>query len=358
MAKSFVMVLSRRYRAYVNAQTGYWFVRYRDGNSRRRFSLGVKTRPEAEDSIQKLDRPVEGPKHEICRLLWKEFQMAYLTYKETQGKAPSTVSRYKTALAAFGRHLEKESVRFVDQIALPNLESYISYRTNKEKCDCKTAYNDALVIKNALKWGSKPARGHLKSNPALDWETTEPIKPKRRTYTQAEVNKLEAEAQSWLRPIVTTLAYSGMRIGELIALRWQDVDLTKRVINIRIREDWRPKGKTDRTVPMHGKVEAAIRQQPLGQFVFSGRNGKPMRESCTLKWLHRDQSRLGLPKNDLHGFRRFFATTMLKAGVSVDTVRQWGGWKSLETMLRYLAETTVEESVKEMEAVTRKLSAS
>jgi len=358
MAKSFIMLLRRRYRVFFNPQTGYWFSAYREGAVRRRVSLGVTTRPEAEAAVKQLDAPVETKAQEVRRYTWKEFEMAYLSYKQVQGKAPGTVSRYKSALAALGRHLKREKVDYADQITLPILEGYIPFRTSKEECDSKTAYNDSLVIKNALKWGSKASRGFLPVNPSLDWETAEPVKPRRRMYTQVEANKLEAEARAWLRPIITTLAYTGMRIGELVALRWQDVDLIKRIIHIRVRDDWRPKGKADRMVPMHAKVEAVIRSQSLGKYVFSGPRGGHVRETYVLTCLNKDQERLKLPRNDLHGFRRYFATTMLKAGVSVDTVRQWGGWKSLETMLRYLADTSVEDSVKAMEEASRKLAAS
>ena len=40
---------------------------------------------------------------------------------------------------------------------------------------------------------------------------------------------------------------------------------------------------------------------------------------------------------------------MMQAGTSVETVRQWGGWKSLETMLRYLADGNPGEGVKAMQ---------
>ena len=77
-----------------------------------------------------------------------------------------------------------------------------------------------------------------------------------------------------------------------------------------------------------------------------------------MECLKRDQKKLGLPDGDLHGFRRFFVTTMMRAGVDAETVRQWGGWKSLETMLRYLADVNVADSVQAMEKAALKLAAS
>lgn len=256
-----------------------------------------------------------------------------------------SLSRNRAGLDAFGRYLETVSVSSADGISLPVLEGYGTYRTKTEKCDPKTAYNDALVIKGVLKWAAYPGRGLLTTNPALGWETPEPVKPKRRMYTPDEVAQMELGVRPWLRPIVTTLAYSGLRIGELVNLLWKDVDLEQGVIHLKVREDWRPKGKRDRTIPLHPKVRAVIKGRPIGTHVFRGPKGGTLKETFALHCLKADQRRLKLPEGDLHAFRRYFATQMMQAGVAVETVRQWGRWRSLDTLLRYLAETDVKDSV-------------
>ena len=97
---------------------------------------------------------------------------------------------------------------------------------------------------------------------------------------------------------------------------------------------------------------------PLGRFVIAGPRGGTLKESFALQCLKKDQEKLGLSPGDLHGFRRFFATTMMRAGVDAETVRQWGGWKSLETMLRYLADVDVRDSVQAMHDAAKRLAAS
>jgi hypothetical protein len=144
------------------------------------------------------------------------------------------------------------------------LEGYGKFRTKREKCDVKTAYTDALVIKNAMKWGSKASRGLLKLNPAADWEMPKPVKPKRRCYNAAEVEVMENGVREWLRPVVSTLAWTGLRIGELVNLRWADVDFGKRVIHVRVQEEWKPKGRRDRAIPMHSQGGSNLAQAASG----------------------------------------------------------------------------------------------
>jgi integrase len=348
-----------RYRVWCNPESGYWYAMRGSGKDRERVSLGVRTRPEAEAAVKALDAPPPPvEKRAPERLTWSEFQQRYLEFKSEQGKAARSVARFKAAMDAFGRYISKRSLEHVDEVTLTVLEGYVPYRTKTEKCGEKTAYTDALIIKNALKWGSKPSRGLLAVNPALDWETKEPVMPKRRTPGNEEVEKLEAGVRQWLRPIVTVLARAGLRIGELVNLRWRDVDFRQNVLHVRVQDEWKPKGRSDRTVPLHPKAQAALRSQPIGEYVFLGPRGGRLKETYVLECLKHDQEKLGLPQGDLHGFRRFFATTMMQAGVPVETVRQWGGWKSLETMLRYLADVDVRSSVAAMEQAVRRLAAS
>ena len=348
----------RKFCIYFNTQRGYWYVAYSDGQKRKRHTLLVKTRPEAEVKVHELDSPGYQEQVQPVRLRWSELQKQYLEYKTSQGKAKKTISRYKAAMEAFERHLTKSNIGFADEVTLTVLEAYCPYRTKTEEADVKTAYTDALVIKNAFKWANKAGRALLTRNLALDWETTEPVKPKRKSYSAEEIAKLESGVREWLRPVVTILAWSGMRIGELINLRWADVDFKGQVINIRVQDEWKPKGRRDRAVPMHPKVEAILSGLRVGQYVVSGGRGGRLKESWCLQCLKTDQAKLKLPVGDLHGFRRFFATTMMKAGVDTNTVREWGGWKSLETMLRYLADGNSVEGVKVMKAAAQRLAAS
>src|SRR5262249_9357312 len=90
---------------------------------------------------------------------------------------------------------------------------------------------------------------------------------------------------------------------------------------------------------------------------FIGPRGNQVKDHVSLRCLQEDQVKLGLEVGDQHGFRRFFATTMIRNGVDVETVRQWGGWKSFNTMLRYLADVNATDSVIAMDQLFARMSA-
>lgn len=355
--KSFVMMLRRRYRVYFNPQGGGWYAAYNDGTERQRRSLGVATRPEAEAAVKLMDEPPTAAQQTKHRASWDDVQKGFLQHKVAMDKAPNTISRYEDALNAFGRYLRSLGVQYVDEVSLTMLEGFKAFKTKQEKCDVSTAYVTSIVVKGAFRWAANSARGHLTVNPAQGWETPAPVKPKRKTYTAEEVARMETGVREWLRPIVTVLAWTGMRITELVNLRWQDVDFERRLIHIRVQESWKPKGRRDRAVPMHPKVETVLRGLPIGLNVFVSRHGKQLSKVVTLQSLQEDQPKLGLEVGDQHGFRRFFATTMIRNGVDAETVRQWGGWKSFATMLRYLADVNASDSVSAMDAAVSRINA-
>jgi integrase len=84
--------------------------------------------------------------------------------------------------------------------------------------------------------------------------------------------------RDWLKPVATASAWTGLRIGELINLRWADVDLEKRVLHVRVQEEWKPKGLRDRVVPLHPSVERVVRAQRVASTCSEGQEAAASRK--------------------------------------------------------------------------------
>lgn len=157
--------------------------------------------------------------------------------------------------------------------------------------------------------------------------------------------------------IFHTAAFAGLRMGELLALRWRDVDFTRRTIHV--RENWTqgetttPKGGTERAVPM--AEEVARRLARLGQrdhfttdddLVFCTSRGQHVGYK-SLKERYRAALRAAGLREDFrfHNLRHTFGSTVIRHADSRE-VMEWMGHADLTTTRRYLAFVDREDAAK------------
>ena len=126
---------------------------------------------------------------------------------------------------------------------------------------------------------------------------------------------------------------TGLRRGELLGLKWDDIDMVSRTIRVQ-RQVARIDGeiveaplKTKnayRTLPLAKDTIDVLNQQKkkVGScpWVFPGSTGGPMSPDSVLHMLHRVLKRAGLPKIRFHDLRHTFATLALQNGVDIKTV--------------------------------------
>jgi integrase len=157
--------------------------------------------------------------------------------------------------------------------------------------------------------------------------------------------------------IFHTAAFAGLRMGELLALRWRDVDFTRRTIHV--RENWTqgetttPKGGTERAVPM--AEEVAQRLARLGQrehfttdddLLFCTPRGQHVGYK-SLKGRYRAALRTADLREDFrfHNLRHTFGSTVIRHADSRE-VMEWMGHADLTTTRRYLAFVDREDAAK------------
>ena len=127
---------------------------------------------------------------------------------------------------------------------------------------------------------------------------------------------------------VYTLAYTGMRPGELYALQWRDIDLANGWIHIR-RAVWRDKvDKTktgsERRAPLTDAIREALKRKQRGlpsALVFPAANGAHRLPQSLLTMLKRLCKQYGLPHTTPYTFRYTFRTLMRDSGAPDELVR-------------------------------------
>ena len=130
---------------------------------------------------------------------------------------------------------------------------------------------------------------------------------------------------------------TGLRRGELLGLKWEDIDLERGDLRVR-RQIARINGevveaplKTKnayRTLPLAedtiGVLEAQRKKTGSSQWVFPSTTGGPISPDSVLHMLHRVLKRAGLPRVRFHDLRHTFATLALQNGVDENGIRDAG----------------------------------
>lgn len=145
-----------------------------------------------------------------------------------------------------------------------------------------------------------------------------------------------------------TAAMTGLRQGELLALRWRDVDWLAGRLRVRrsfVRGEFgTPKShRSSRSVPLADRVATELdRYHRLTVYgadddlVFAHPHlGTPMERSRLLKRYKAAAKAAGIRDVRFHDLRHTFGTRMASAGVPMRTLQEWMGHRDYKTTLIY-----------------------
>ena len=196
----------------------------------------------------------------------------------------------------------------------------------------KTVRNIHQILSSALKLAQEQRL--ILSNPAEGCALPRVEHQEMKTLTTVQLASFFREArESGVFELYYLELATGLRRGELLGLKWEDIDLERGDLRVR-RQVSRINGevveaplKTKnayRTLPLAEDTVSVLKEQrrKVGNspWVFPSPNGGPISPDSVLHMLHRVLKRAGLPKVRFHDLRHTFATLALQNGVDVKTV--------------------------------------
>jgi len=161
-----------------------------------------------------------------------------------------------------------------------------------------------------------------------------------------ETRRLLAAAPPQWQTFLLVAVGTGLRVSELRALHWTDVDLERRRIrvsrNLTRAGESSPKSRRPRTVPLGGDLVEALqvwqtRQgQPGGELVFCQGDGGALTPGQVRSAIEGAAKAAGIPRGVRPGvLRHTFATQSAMAGVPMNVVQAWMGHSDLRVTMRY-----------------------
>jgi integrase/recombinase XerD len=151
--------------------------------------------------------------------------------------------------------------------------------------------------------------------------------------SKQEIDKMASVTTNIKHRMIIQIGYSaGLRVSEIIGLRWQDIDFDRNLIHLKGAKD-----KKDRLVMLSKRVKEALHGMDMGQgYVFiSNRKGRYTQRSIQ-SIIEKAVAKAGIRKRVTpHTLRHSFATHLLENGTDIRYIRDLLGHSDISTTLIY-----------------------
>jgi len=266
--------------------------------------------------------------------IFREFvEKTYLPWaRENKRSWRNDVSRAKPLIAFFGKRRLSEVPRFlIEQYKKERRSTFNGRGTLRSP----SSVNRELELLSRI-FSLAVERGEVETNPfkgvkklAVDNLLTRYLTPEEEERLLSVLTGKRAH----LRPIVLIGLHTGMRRGEILSLRWEQVDFARESVQL-----LRTKSGKPRPVPMNSVVKEVLLEMRErtgdSENVFSNpRTGKPLGD---IKNAFRSALReAGIEGLRFHDIRHTAGTRMADAGVPITAVADILGHADVRTTMRY-----------------------
>lgn len=335
---------------------GSWYangrrVKRRIGPKRPRGERTGLTRAQAEAELRRLIAETQVRAEVGERLTVAEVAARYIAHAQRRGRKKSTCENVESVQRVHLTPFFGE--RTLDAIEPEDVIDLVALLERKGRAPA-TVRGVIATLSALFVFAKAPYRRWAVMNPCEGVDL--PALPERneiRYLTLPQIDRLLANVRPGEfahldRAIYITAVMTGLRKGELVALRWRDVDWQARRIRVRRNytrgEFGTPKSRrSSRSVPMTGELASELRRV-WNQTIY--------RDDDDLVFAHPDHGGVlpkanisrrfcaalkaaGLEDHRFHDLRHTFGTRMAAAGVPLRTLQEWMGHRDITTTQRY-----------------------
>jgi integrase len=318
-------------------------------------------------------------------VIFRELADEYLCWlKAVKGAKPSTLRDHRCLLAEPGQSYRRGRGSSAGLIMAALGDRPVSEITTRDVEDLlrkiaatgvapRTVNKARQLICAIFNYGLRPSTYGVASNPAAQADRRrEPEAGPLAFYSPEQVEALAcaladgahrdptrpavggAEAAARAREdaqdaeLVRLAAYAGLRRGEIVALRWRDVDFVGRKLIVRRSlsgetEVRSTKSRRAREVPLPTQAAAALeRLSRRGEFtgpndyVFASRLGRHLDPSALRRRFERARDAAGLEPLRFHDLRHTYGSLLVAGGIDLPSVKAAMGHSRISTTERYL----------------------
>jgi integrase len=305
-----------------------------------RLSLKTQNKKAAEQKYEQLkyQESYEGRLAKPQRIRIKDYFDLYLTEYSKQNKTPKNYQIDRNRLHIMADYFAGKGIYSLSQLTHRTIEGL-----KKHLIDCgkspKTVNHYLGHLKTALNIATR--WGYIRENPAVFLKPLPVTNVRAVPYlTEPEIKRLLNIADDESREYIILILNTGLRLSEMINLRWDDIDLIQRVITVQASPGFSPKSRKVRHIEINRSAHRLLKSLPRpGPYVFSNENGAPRYKDSEI-YTRRIKNALikaGFSGKPLgaHLLRHTFISHLLLKGAPIRVVQELAGHADISTTMRY-----------------------
>ena len=261
---------------------------------------------------------------------FNELMEKYMREHSAVRKAASSHLRDKSLIA----HLNpKFSEMYLTDITTAMISEYKAQR-RAEGASPRTVNYELTLMSHAFNMAIKEWEW-VKDNPVSRVKKERLHNTIERWLTSEEEEKLMKASAAWLQEIIVFAIHTGLRLSELLNLKWHQIDLDRGTLTI-----YEQKNRGVDTLPLSITARTLLeRKSGLHMehdcHVFQDKDGGRRNTRSLQIAFSRALKRAGIEKFRFHDLRHTFATRLVQQGVGIYEVQKLGRWKNTCMVMRY-----------------------
>jgi integrase len=331
-----------------------WYIDFRFGRKRYRVKSleNSKSGAQAYEAMlrQRLARGESIEAKEEKMVTFKVFSEKWHNTYVINNNKPSEIRQKELILR---KHLNPFFGKLsLDKIDNLKIENFKAMKKKEGKISLKTVNNILAVLGKCLRTADD--WGELIKVPKIKPFRLPPSKFDFLSVPESRELLNSAEGD-WYKMILIALK-TGLRLGEILALSWEEVNLVKQTLTVRkslVRDIMvSPKSNKIRHIPLTDELCEVLNEDiKAGGFLFTDINNKPFKAECSRRTLHRICNKAGLRIVGWHTLRHTFASHLAEAGASVKAIQELLGHSDIKTTMRYahLSPLVIKDTIKLLE---------
>ena len=269
-------------------------------------------------------------------IMLSKFQDECINYL-SQSKAKSYIER--SIKPAFKFLLVYTGDVLLTDLTVRLLDSFINERFKISQTSSKLYYSTLKAIfSKAVNWG------YLQENPFKKIKTPKVSKSIPLFISVDDFTKIITKIKNPVLQNIFTLAfYTGMRLGEILNMKWNWVNLNQNLITVKCNEEFTTKSKKERVIPISKNLKPILLNQfpklidiNQNHYVFTKCEGIKLNENFVSKQFKKSIRVAELnDKIHFHTLRHSFASNLVQKGVSLYVVKELLGHEDIKTTQIY-----------------------